>query len=149
MPRVVLIFAEEGGFRSGGPFSQPISQLQNEATVLRNGTRVPKGCFAAAKHPVKLGYGCENWRFHALGISQLQNIVTVLQNGTRVPREGFAAAKIFAEGCVRLRNYFAMEGYFRSQPLISQQAPKGCEIISQQMAIFAGAYFGLRNFADH
>ena len=81
MPRVALIFAEEGGFRNGGAFSQ--------------------------RRPL------------------------------------FAAAKIFAEGCVRLRNYFAMEGYFRSQPLISQRAPKACEIISQEMAIFTGAYFGL------
>ena len=47
-----------------------ISQLRNGGTMLRNGTRVPKGCFAAAKHPVKWGFGCENWRFHALGISQ-------------------------------------------------------------------------------
>ena len=98
-------FATKGHFRRGGPFSQPISQLRNWATVLRN--------------------------------------------GTRVPREGFVVAKIFAEGCFGLRNYFPAEGYFRSQPLISQRAPKGCEIISQQMAIFAGAYFGLRNFADH
>ena len=71
MPRVVLIFAEEGGFRSGGPFSQPISQLQNEATVLRNGTCVPRGSFATAKHLAKWGFGYENWRFHALGILQL------------------------------------------------------------------------------
>ena len=50
-------FAEKGHFRRGGPFSQPISQpisqLRNWVTVLRNGTRVPKGCFAAAKHPAK------------------------------------------------------------------------------------------------
>ena len=38
MPRVALIFAEEGGFRNGGAFSQ-----------LRNGTRVPREGFAAAK----------------------------------------------------------------------------------------------------
>ena len=30
-----------------------ISQLRNECTGLQNGTRVPKGGFAAAKHPVK------------------------------------------------------------------------------------------------
>ena len=89
----------KGHFHRGGPFSQPISQLRSRATVLRNGTRVPRG--------------------------------------------GFTAAKIFAEGCVGLRNHFATEGYFRSQPLISQRAPKACEIISQEMAIFTGAYFGL------
>ena len=87
------------------------------------------------------------WDFAA--VSQLRIEVTVLRNGTRVPRGGFAAAKIFVEGCVGLRNHFAVEGYFHSQSLISQQVPKGCEIISQQMAIFVGAYFGLRNFANH
>ena len=46
-------FAAKWDFRSRVPFSQPISQLQNEGTVLRNGTRVPKGGFAAAKHPAK------------------------------------------------------------------------------------------------
>ena len=45
--------------------------------------------------------------------------------------------------------YFAAEGHFRSQTLISQRPCKGCEMISQQMAFFAGAYFGLRNFANH
>ena len=76
---------------------------------------MPKGCFAAAKHPAKWGYDCENWRFHALEISQLRNGVTLLRNGTRVPRGGFAAAKIFAEGGVGLRNLFRSEGPF-SQP---------------------------------
>ena len=37
----------------------------------------------------------------------------MLRNGTRVPRGGFAAAKIFAEGCVGLRNHFAANGHFR------------------------------------
>ena len=42
-------FAVRGGFRSGWAFSQPILQLRNEGGGLRNGTRVLKGCFAAAK----------------------------------------------------------------------------------------------------
>ena len=47
--------------------------------------------------------------------------------------------RIFSQGvAIGLRNHFAAEGHFPSQPLISQQ-----------MAIFVGAYFGLRNFADH
>ena len=50
---------------------------------------------------------------------------------------------------IGLQNHFAAEGHIRSQPLISQWAPGGYEIISQQMAIFVGGYFGLRNFADH
>ena len=46
-------FAAKWDFRSRVPFSQPISQLRNGVGRLRNGTRVPKGCFAAAKHPAK------------------------------------------------------------------------------------------------
>ena len=46
-------FVARGGFRSGWVFSQPISQLQNEGGGLQNGTRVPRGGFAAAKHPAK------------------------------------------------------------------------------------------------
>ena len=50
------VFAVEGQFRSGVAFSQPISQLQNEGG-LRNGTRVPRGCFATAKFFIEGGYG--------------------------------------------------------------------------------------------
>ena len=32
---------------------------------LRNGTRVPKGGFVAAKHPAKWGFGCEIGSFYA------------------------------------------------------------------------------------
>ena len=63
------VFAVGGQFRSGGAFSQPISQLQNEGG-LRNGTRVPKGGFATAKPVAKWGYGCEIGIFKVLGISQ-------------------------------------------------------------------------------
>ena len=52
-------FAAKWDFRSRVPFSQPISQLRNGVGRLRNGTRVPKGCFAAAKPPAKWGFGCE------------------------------------------------------------------------------------------
>ena len=52
-------FAAKWDFRSWVPFSQPILQLRNGGTMLRNGTRVPKGCFTAAKHPAKWGFGCE------------------------------------------------------------------------------------------
>ena len=46
-------FGAKWDFRSRVPFSQPISQLRNGVGRLRNGTHVPKGCFAAAKHPAK------------------------------------------------------------------------------------------------
>nr|CAN74812.1 hypothetical protein VITISV_015189 [Vitis vinifera] len=52
-------FAAKWDFRSRVPFSQPISQLRNGVGRLRNGTRVPKGCFAAVKHHAKWGFGCE------------------------------------------------------------------------------------------
>ena len=64
-----FIFAVDGHFRSGRRISQrrvnftTISQLQNEGTELRNGTRVPIGGFAAAKPPAKWGLGCENGDF--------------------------------------------------------------------------------------
>ena len=53
-------FAAKWDFRSRVPFSQPISQLRNEGTVLRNGTRVPRGGFAAAKIFAKEGVGLRN-----------------------------------------------------------------------------------------
>ena len=62
-------FAARGGFRSGWVLSQPISQLRNEGGGLRNGTRVLRGGFAAAKPAAKRGFGCENGIFEALGIS--------------------------------------------------------------------------------
>ena len=52
-------------FRNGGSilqrrgFLQPISQLRNGHMALRSGTCVPKGGFAAAKHPSKWLIGCE------------------------------------------------------------------------------------------
>ena len=57
--------------------------------------------------------------------------------------------KFSQRGVLGCEIYFATEGHFRSQTSISQRTPKGCEIISQAMVIFAGDYFGLRNFADH
>nr|CAN64809.1 hypothetical protein VITISV_042591 [Vitis vinifera] len=45
--------------------SKPISQLRNECMGLRNGTRVPKGGFAVAKHPAKWGFSCEIGSFYA------------------------------------------------------------------------------------
>ena len=44
-----------------------ISQLRNECTVLRNGTRVPKGGFAVAKLPSNWRFGCEIRSFYTLG----------------------------------------------------------------------------------
>ena len=101
-------FVAKWDFRSRVPFSQPISQLRNGVGRLRNGTRVPKGCFTTAKHPAKWGFGCENWNFNALEISQLRNEGMRLRNGTHVPRGGFA------EGGIGLRNHFVAKWRFRS-----------------------------------
>nr|CAN64577.1 hypothetical protein VITISV_033754 [Vitis vinifera] len=142
----MAIFAAGGGFRRGGrisqrrvnftTISQPISQLQNEGTELRNGTRVPIGGFAAAKPPARWGFlGVEAFAT----ISQLRNEGGGLRNGTRVPKGCFAAAKIFAEGGMGLRNHFAVDGrfrsgylraakLFRSQGPFSQGPFLGCEI---------------------
>ena len=117
MPRVVLIFVEEGQFRNGGPILQR------------------RGIFAAAKWGgvcCEMAIVCQRgvsqlWNtlqngalaaksgsFYALEISQLRNGGTVLRNGTRVPRGGFATAKIFTEGGMGLRNHFAAKWHFRS-----------------------------------
>ena len=42
-----------------------ISQLRNGRTALRSGTRVPKGGFAATKHPSKWHIGCETMDLQA------------------------------------------------------------------------------------
>ena len=113
-----------------------ISKLRNECTGLRNGTRVPKGGFAAAKHPAKLGYGCENWRFHALGISQpfrscemellccemalvCQEVVSQLrkfsQRGGMGLGNHFATKWCFPSDFLGLRNGFAAKWRFRNE----------------------------------
>ena len=115
-------FLAEGHFRSEGPFSQPISQLRNEGGGLRNGTRVPKGCFAAAKHPAKWGIGCENGVFNALRILQpFRNCET------RVV--GYKMALVCQKVVSQLQKFL-------------QRGAWGCEIISQQSADFIGASFG-------
>ena len=58
----------EGRFHIKGAFSQPISQLRNEGGGLRNGTRVPRGGFAAAKIFAEGAIGLRNhfaakWHF--------------------------------------------------------------------------------------
>ena len=91
-------FAEKGNLCS------PFRSCKMGVRVLRSGTRVPKGGFAAAKHPSKWGHNCEIR-------------VTVLQNGTRVPKSGFVPVKHPSKwrlGCEmedfkawRFRNHFA------------------------------------------
>ena len=111
------IFAAEGHFRCGGPFSQPISQpilqLRNEGGVLRNGTRVPRG----VSH-LRNGFWLRKLEISRFGdfatISQLRNEGRRLRNGTRVPRGGFATTKIFVEGGMGLRNDFETKWHFRS-----------------------------------
>ena len=94
------ISQQRGIFAVEGHFHSPFRSCEMRGR-LRNGTRVPKGGFAAAKPPVKWVFGCKNWSFKALGISQpisqLRKEMGGLRNGTRVPRGGFTAAKHLAK----------------------------------------------------
>ena len=94
MPKVVFNFRrggsisqQRGFFAAKGYFRSPFRSSKIGRTVLRNGTRVPKRCFAAAKHPAKWDFLCYG---DFAAISQLRNEVTMLRNGTHVPRGGFA-----------------------------------------------------------
>ena len=82
---------ENWSFKALG-ISQPISQLRNEGG-LRNGTRVPRGDFAAAKIFVERGHGATKSFRSQWAFSQ--------------PRPNFTACFLW------LRNYFATKGHFR------------------------------------
>ena len=98
--------------------SQPFRSCKMRFTVLRNGTRVPKSGFAAAKYPAKWSFPCENRIFHAL-----------------VVRSRFAAAKwgllccevaLVCQKWFRNRENFCREGleaanWLRSKVLILQR----------------------------
>ena len=87
-----VISQREADFAEGAifvTFSQPISQLQNGGTTLRNGTRVPKGHFAAAK---------------------------IFAEEDRRLRNHFATGSDFRSNAWGLRNYFAANGHFPRGP---------------------------------
>ena len=132
------LFAANGHFRS--PFrscekrgaakwhscakgvSQGFSQLRNEAWAAKMSFWGP-WWFRRGFRSCEMELVCQRW------VSQLRK---------------------FSQGvAMGLRNGFTEEGLFRSKPLISKRAPCGCEIILQRMAVFAGIYFGLRNFANN
>ena len=104
---------------------------------LRNGTHVPKVGFAAAKW----GLGCEMEVWEPWVISQ--RISQLRNRGMGCEMTLMCQGDVSHGVAMGLRNGFAEKGPFRSEPLISQRAPCGCEIILQRMAIFAGCYFGL------
>ena len=79
-----------GVFRRGG-FRKAFRSCEMRGG-LRNGTRVPKGCFAAAKIFAEVGGGGMGMRNH------------------------FAAKARFRSGALGLRNYFATKGHFRRGP---------------------------------
>ena len=85
------------------------------------------------------------------GISQgVSQPISQLQNGVGGCEMALACQGGVSQGVrLGLRNDFAAEGFFHSETLISHRGVLGCEIISQQMAIFARTYFGLRNFVNH
>ena len=80
------VFAAGGQFRSGGAFSQPISQLRND-------TRVPRGGFAAVKIFAEDDYGAAK-SFRSEGPFSQPSLD-------------------FATGFLGLRNHFAANGHFR------------------------------------
>ena len=120
--------------------------------MLRNGTRVPNGCFTAVKHPAKWGFGCENGISYALGISQsFRSCETrsLCCKMALVYQEVVSQLRKFSQrGAWGCKNHFATEWQFCNEGLISQRTFWGYEIISQQRGDFARASFGLRNFAD-
>ena len=54
--------------KSGSFYALGFRSCKMRVTVLRNGTRVPKVGFAAAKYPAKWSFGCEIGIFHVLGL---------------------------------------------------------------------------------
>ena len=54
--------------KSGSFYALGFRSCKMRVTVLRNGTRVPKSGFAAAKYPAKWSFGCEIGIFHVLGL---------------------------------------------------------------------------------
>nr|CAN79035.1 hypothetical protein VITISV_004562 [Vitis vinifera] len=89
-----------------------ILQLRNECTGLQNGTRVPKGGFTTAKHPLKWRLGCEMedfkaWRFrNHFAAAKWVYLDTKWHSCAKGPlrsyenfrRGGWAAAKTFRSG---------------------------------------------------
>ena len=86
---------------------------------MRNGTRVPKGCFARVFAAAKWSFGCKMELLMTLD-GFAEGFASVkwrlgLRNGTCVPKGVFAAAKIFTE-----EGYGAAKLFHRGGP-ISQQ----------------------------
>ena len=61
-------------------------------------------------------------------------------------RSPFCSCEMRVKGCEMA---LVCQGGVLQLQNFSQRGVWGCEIISQPRAIFAGALFGLRNFADH
>ena len=91
------------------------------------------------KHHAKWGYGCENWRFHALGISQpfhSYEMELLCCEMALVCQEKVSQLRKFSQrgvlGCEIISQH---SGVFAA-------APWGCEMISQRSGDFAGEIFG-------
>ena len=106
-----------------------ILQLRNECTGLQNGTRVPKGGFAAAKHPSKWRLGCKNDGSQGVEVSQ-----------------PFRRCETGVLGC---KMALVCQGASSQLRKFSQRRMGSCENISQREAIFAVVLFRLQNLADH
>ena len=110
--------------------SQPFRSCEMRVTVLRNGTRVPKVGFAAAKW----SFGCKIGIFHVLEL-----------------RSRFAAAKW---GLLCCEVALVCQKWFRNCENFRKEGPEAAKWFRSKMAILqrsgdsAANLLGLRNLAD-
>ena len=104
--------------------SQPCHNCEMRFTVLRNGTRVPKSGFAAAKSSAEWSFPCENGIFHAL-----------------VVRSRFAAAK-WESLCCEMA--LVCQIWFRSCENFRKEGPEAAKWFRSKVPISQR----LRNLAD-
>ena len=94
------VISQQGvDFAAKGHFCSPFHSCEMRGGGLRNGTRVPRSGFAAAKW----GYGCEIGIFKALGISQS---ISQLRNEAR----GCEMALMCQGSVSQLRKFSQREG---------------------------------------
>ena len=143
-----LIFIAEGYFRSpfhscemGGGAAKWHSCAKWWFRSCEMGLGLRNGAWAAKLRFLKLGWFHRGFRSCEIGVWGCK-MALVCQGVISQLR------KFWQRVAMGLRNHFAAEGHFRIQPLISQRAPCGYKIISQQMANFVGASLGLWNLAD-
>ena len=99
-----------------------ILQLRNECRGLRNGSHVPKGGFAAAKHPSKWRIDCEMedfkaWRFRSCEMD-VRGCETISQQGGDFRSRSILATK-FRRPCSLLAFELLLIPNFLLSPLLT------------------------------